>query len=235
MTNGEKLIEIFPNNTHITLKRTTQFAINPMTINQQMIVVDNDFWNAEYKEPTTKKDCNTCTHNNETDGSNCYECVKDMCNNYEPTTKNDIRDCKSCIHSKDAKCAGTEECHECMWDNKYSLKNDLGVDCISRKRVLEWLENATDDSIEHALDSDLEFISSVTPQEPRWIPVSERMPEEDTDVLVTLKCGLIGIMQKKLADDDNGEPCYIWQDFEGEEHEVIAWMPLPQSYREVEE
>ena len=133
----------------------------------------------------------------------------------------------------------TTKCFRASWWNaeyKGSTdKNDLGVDCISRKRVLEWLENATDDSIEHALDSDLEFISSVTPQEPRWIPVSERMPEEDTDVLVTLKCGLIGIMQKKLADDDNGEPCYIWQDFEGEEHEVIAWMPLPQSYREVEE
>ncbi len=55
MTNGEKLIEIFPNNTHITLKRTTQFAINPMTINQQMIVVDNDFWDAEYQEPTTER------------------------------------------------------------------------------------------------------------------------------------------------------------------------------------
>ena len=68
-------------------------------------------------------------------------------------------------------------------------------------------------------------------QEPRWFSVSERLPEEDTDVLVTLKCGLIGIMQKKLADDDNCEPCYIWQDFEGEEHEVIAWMPLPLTYK----
>lgn len=73
--------------------------------------------------------------------------------------------------------------------------------------------------------------SKALDQEPRWIPVSERLPEEDTDVLVTLKCGLIGIMQKKLADDDNGEPCYIWLDFEGEEHEAIAWMPLPKVYK----
>ena len=74
------------------------------------------------------------------------------------------------------------------------------------------------------------LILELLEQEPRWIPTSERLPEEDADVLVTLKCGLIGIMQKKLADDDNGEPCYIWQDFEGEEHEVVAWMPLPKPY-----
>lgn len=79
------------------------------------------------------------------------------------------------------------------------------------------------------------LILELLEQESRWIPVSERMPEEDVDVLVTLEYGLIGIMQKKLADDDNGEPCYIWQDFEGEEHEVIAWMPLPKPYKEVEE
>ena len=29
------------------------------------------------------------------------------------------RDCKTCGHSNDGKCAGTEECHECMWVNKY--------------------------------------------------------------------------------------------------------------------
>ncbi len=54
MTNGEKLIEIFTNSEHISLKRTTQFVINPMTPKQQMIVVDNDFWDAEYKEPVIR-------------------------------------------------------------------------------------------------------------------------------------------------------------------------------------
>ena len=29
------------------------------------------------------------------------------------------RDCKTCGHSNDGKCAGTEECHDCMWENKY--------------------------------------------------------------------------------------------------------------------
>ena len=132
-------------------------------------------------------------------------------------------------------------------------KNDLVVDCISRQSVLDKIQRLIDaeqnnidengdymnyarervnayEAIQFFIENDC-LCPSVTPQELRWIPVNERLPEEDTDVLVTLKCGLIGIMQKKLADDDNGEPCYIWQDFEGEEHEVIAWMPLPKAYK----
>ena len=29
------------------------------------------------------------------------------------------RDCKTCEHSNGGKCAGTEECHACMWENNY--------------------------------------------------------------------------------------------------------------------
>ena len=29
------------------------------------------------------------------------------------------RDCQTCENAKDGKCAGTEECHECMWDSQY--------------------------------------------------------------------------------------------------------------------
>jgi hypothetical protein len=29
------------------------------------------------------------------------------------------RDCKTCKHSDKGNCAGTEECHECMWSSKY--------------------------------------------------------------------------------------------------------------------
>lgn len=82
MTNGEKIKEIFPNGVLTSINNSYYWGDD--------ILVSKEWWNAEYKEPTTKKDCNTCTHNNETDGSNCYECVKDMCNNYEPATKNDL-------------------------------------------------------------------------------------------------------------------------------------------------
>ncbi len=59
-----------------------EFSDYIQTINQ---VID---WLEQ--EPVLEKDCNTCTHGNETDGSNCYECIKDTCNNYKPTTKNDL-------------------------------------------------------------------------------------------------------------------------------------------------
>ena len=114
MTNGEKIKETFPN---IQIFNIIENELKEKFIHIRLgdvcQAVDLEWWkwwNAEYKEPvirdnevkdelnrvkdelepTTKKDCNTCTHSNETDGSNCYECVKDMCNNYDPTTKNDL-------------------------------------------------------------------------------------------------------------------------------------------------
>lgn len=35
------------------------------------------------------------------------------------------RDCKTCGHSNSGKCAGTEECHDCMWESKY-IEADKG-------------------------------------------------------------------------------------------------------------
>lgn len=51
------------------------------------------------------------------------------------------------------------------------MKNNYCEDTISRQAVVQWLENATDDSIEHAIDSNLEFIPPVTPtrKKGRWI------------------------------------------------------------------
>jgi hypothetical protein len=37
----------------------------------------------------------------------------------EEKPKEESRDCKTCIHSNKGKCAGTEECHSCMYESKY--------------------------------------------------------------------------------------------------------------------
>lgn len=46
-----------------------------------------------------------------------------------------LRDCKTCKHSDNGNCAGTEECHECMWESKYE-QQPCG-DCISREAVIK--------------------------------------------------------------------------------------------------
>lgn len=36
------------------------------------------------------------------------------------------RDCKTCKHSNNGKCAYTEKCHECMWENQYEPQRKRG-------------------------------------------------------------------------------------------------------------
>lgn len=93
-------------------------------------------------------------------------------------------------------------------------------------------------------------------QEPRWIPVSERLPETDNKNSINNYNVLLWVKDKKDPEDEpqiylgklrkvNGddgshnfwgiktEPCdwTIWGWSYFHEPEVIAWMPLPQPYK----
>lgn len=64
-------------------------------------------------------------------------------------------------------------------------------------------------------------------KETQWIPCSERLPEDNTDVIVCLYSGTVTEMRYW----GNG----IFQGIYGHTTKVIvAWMPLPEPYREAE-
>ena len=64
-------------------------------------------------------------------------------------------------------------------------------------------------------------------QKPMWIPVSERLPEKNVEVLATTKWGEITIAEKFC----NGD----WFIREGASNanvdDILAWMPLPEPYK----
>lgn len=79
------------------------------------------------------------------------------------------------------------------------------------------------------LSSDVFYRLKSAQPERKWIPVTERLPEEDPPVLVTdgsvmWVCSLI-----KTDDGYKWEDCMgYWHDFD----EWKAWMPLPKPYEE---
>jgi hypothetical protein len=104
-------------------------------------------------------------------------------------------------------------------------------DCISRQAVEDAMYDAT-----RAMDLNygqiMDYIDNlppVTPQEPRWIPTSERLPKEDGEYYATIYDTDENYKYMDIAELEDG----IWQykDYV----KVLAWMPLPEPYREVRE
>lgn len=133
-------------------------------------------------------------------------------------------------------------CHayDSDWWNKEhkepTIKNDLEVDCISRNAVLglprKTLRNYFGEVTVEAIDvKDIMGLPSLTPKEPRWIPVSENLPEENKTVIASTKYGVYP--EARYSKEDGWEWAYesgadYWEEIACY---VLAWMPLPKPYK----
>lgn len=103
-------------------------------------------------------------------------------------------------HNEDMVSANAKKCLECF-------------ECAAEHRQLaEWLKD----------------YKRLLEQEPKWIPVSERLPEKNVWVLVTVK------QSDKHYQEIMRRNKYIeaWADgIDNYTDEIIAWMPLPEPYK----
>lgn len=104
-------------------------------------------------------------------------------------------------------------------------------DLISRQAAIEALVKRAHLSWEYLkiinpiLDVFEELPSAQT--EPQWIPCSERLPEEIGTYMTTLNYGTFGLAV--------GQRFYHGGVLGWEDDCVIAWMPLPEPYKEADE
>lgn len=80
----------------------------------------------------------------------------------------------------------------------------------------EWARRITEDFCK-----DIDDQPTIEPQ--KWIPVSERLPEKKSDVLVTISDGFNPFVDTDLWDSSRFF-CYG-------NHRVVAWMPLPEPWK----
>ena len=134
-------------------------------------------------------------------------------------------------------------------EQESTTKNDLGVDAVSRQAVIDlmmqkWGENFSgDDAMQESIDA-IRVMPSVTPQEPRWIPCSEKKPDKGGEYLLWGKIDeseeedycFIGdyhefdeVFGTEISNYDPKTLGFIDTEIE-EYYSVVAWMPLPKPY-----
>lgn len=108
-------------------------------------------------------------------------------------------------------------------------------DLVSRQDVKDWLKRwrgYLDDDMIARMQIGTKDIKPVQ----LWIPCNERLPKAGVRYLVTFKSGEVGYsdFRNKIVLLDGSVKKDVWETeiYYDDEGEVIAWMELPEPYKE---
>ena len=114
------------------------------------------------------------------------------------------------------------------------------LDCISRQAAIDALHmhlmyRMGTDSNKKRLDDWINSLPSAQPEQ-RWIPCSERLPEDGRQVLVYARSVHYALAKYDEMREADGTYKKQWVTFDAWKpfytiKEVIAWMPLPEPYK----
>lgn len=128
-----------------------------------------------------------------------------------------------------------------FWDSEYeepTFKNDLTAHYISKEDAIKTIQRYgvgcfnpdefIPEQCERFVIAKLNELNPVTLQDPRWIPTSERYPKIEDQYkyfLVTDDDGKVSVQEFLVSLDEEPQPYFSGM------MNVIAWMPLPKSYK----
>lgn len=129
-----------------------------------------------------------------------------------------------------------------MIDEKKLIKEFLSADGIEFKMNFKTeSEEAIIESLQEFADKLREGVLNLIKSQPKvgeWIPVSERLPDRYCHCLVTRRNEYEDGYDTDVREDVfiELEGIWDWQSiFEGAMDVIVAWMPLPEPYKGVEE
>lgn len=106
-------------------------------------------------------------------------------------------------------------------------ENEKMIDLIDRQRAIKALCRVRCDSGYCGVSCPDVMTIEDLPSAYQWIPVADRIPENDDSVLA---CYYDGEDQACAVAWHDGEKWQCWDDRIGFGFDVVAWMPLPASY-----
>ena len=144
---------------------------------------------------------------------------------------NDDKGCSNCMYS-----GRPSPCSECRDNSQWEMKpisrsHENSTECedtISRQAAIDDLNGKDPSQIWDTADIEVwvNALPSAQPEQ-RWIPCSERMPEDGENCLVSVRCSNDFLVDRGTYSTDEYGYCKILN--------VIAWMPEPRPYKEIKD